>query len=91
MLLSQYWFTASKNEGEKKISRKVFDSNLDSFQVEQFILLILSMLKKITKVSLILISVTCSHSPYIIKSHVRIRILFGNTIFPAFKILMYFS
>lgn len=30
---------ATKNEGEKKISRNVFDSNWDSFQVEQFTLL----------------------------------------------------
>lgn len=27
---------ATKNEGDKKSNRKVFDSNLDSFHVEQF-------------------------------------------------------
>lgn len=32
MPLSQYWFMATKNESEEKNSRKVFDSDLDSFQ-----------------------------------------------------------
>lgn len=63
MPLSEYWFMATKNKGEKKSNRKFFYSNLDSFQVERFSLLNTSMLMKITKVSLELISLTHSHSP----------------------------
>lgn len=37
--LSQYWFMAAKNEGEKESNRESFDSNLDSFQAEQCSLL----------------------------------------------------